>query len=216
MSEIITTYKLTDLDQPIPMDRDEFYDEQIRVFKETGKPTRSTEVVHVILFTKDKEIILQKRSSAKRHNKKLLDKTIGRHVFFGDNPQYTVTLGVLQELKVSSFVLQASEDFKKTYKLLNEHLTHTALIQFLDKRTVNLPKVFDGEKIPIADTCDFYLGLYSGSIYALEKEASGILFYSLPDLKVQMKEHPELFTDDLMFFLERYDEKIDKFLKILA
>ncbi len=36
MLEIVTTYLLTDLDQPMPMSREEFYEEQIEVFKKTG------------------------------------------------------------------------------------------------------------------------------------------------------------------------------------
>jgi len=68
MSEIITTYLLKNPDQKMPMDRDDFYDEQIKVFKETGKPTRAVEIMDTMLFTPDKEIILQKRSHTKKQS----------------------------------------------------------------------------------------------------------------------------------------------------
>ena len=62
MSEIIPTYLLTDPDQVMPMDRGEFYDEQEKVFHETGKATRATEIVDILLFNSRKEEIIQKRS----------------------------------------------------------------------------------------------------------------------------------------------------------
>lgn len=36
MSELVTTYKLNDLKTAIAMDRQEFYKEQVKVFKKTA------------------------------------------------------------------------------------------------------------------------------------------------------------------------------------
>ncbi len=216
MSEIVTTYLLRDLTEPLPMARDEFYSEQIVVYKKTGKPTRSVEVVQVLLFTTDGELILQKRSRRKDHNPGMFDKTLGGHVRFGDTPTYTLMVETLQELQVPSLVLPSSEDFKKTYRLLKDYLNNIALIQHIDgPRTYTSTKRIGAETMNIANTYHFYLGIYSGSIKPADKEVSGILFFSPETLGEEVKESPELFTEDLRFFLKKYKEKIAEFLKIL-
>lgn len=51
MAEIINTYSFEHQEQLIPMDRDEFYAEQIAL-AESGQPTNKyVEVVNVFLFT---------------------------------------------------------------------------------------------------------------------------------------------------------------------
>ena len=121
MSELVTTYLLKQSENATPMKREDFYTEQIQAYKTTGSPSRAVEIVQVILFTQEKEIILQKRSSTKRHNPRLIDKTVGGHVTYGDKPNYTVMVETLQELKVPSFVLYTDEDFQKTYTLLKNY-----------------------------------------------------------------------------------------------
>ncbi len=65
MSETINTYSLDNPYEEVPMDRKEFYAEQETLFKETGKTTKATEVIHVLLFNESGEMILQKRASTK-------------------------------------------------------------------------------------------------------------------------------------------------------
>lgn len=213
MSEIVTTYLLTDLDQPVPMGREEFYEEQIRIFKKTGKPTRAMEVIQILLFTPDKDIILQKRSKFKNHNPSKIDKTIGGHITFGDTPTFTVMAETLQEMQVASFVLQTEDDFKRTYHLLKKHIGNSALIQFIDSRTYASEKIINKETVKIANRYHFYLGVYTGSIKPADREAAGILYYDYPTLQEEIAENPELFTADLKFFLDKYSAKIDAFLK---
>ena len=68
MSQLITTYSLNDLEDPLSMDRDEFYENQIKIFHDTSRPTRAAEVVDLILFTPKKEMILQHRAEHKLEN----------------------------------------------------------------------------------------------------------------------------------------------------
>jgi isopentenyldiphosphate isomerase len=214
MSELITTYKLTDLDEPVPMDRDEFYDGQINLFKKGRKNTYAAGIVDVFLFTPDKQIILQKRSGSKRHNPNLIDKAVGGHIKWGDTAQYTVMVETLQELNVPSIVLDSEENFKKTYKLLKNHLTNSAIIQFVEKRTTNFVKVFGKEAIGISKKYYFYLGIYNGSIRPTDMEAEGIIFISYNKLEGKIKENPEAYTEDLKFYMDKYQNKIKEFLQI--
>lgn len=216
MSEIVTTYLLSDLEQPMPMARSEFYTLQIALFEEGKKPNRAVEIVQILLFTPDKDVILQKRSLKKDHNAGLIDKTIGGHVTFGNSSWFTTTAETLQELHVPSFVLPSEEDFTKTLKLLHNFISHSALIQFIDTKTVALPKLFGGELIPVANKYHFYLGIYGGAIKPVEKEASGIILHKFETLAEDMENRPETYTEDLKFFLSKYSAKIKAFLDNLA
>lgn len=216
MSEIITTYLISNPDEAMPMDREDFYREQIVEFKTNGKPTRAAEVVQIILFTPDKEIIVQKRSQEKFHNAGLVDKTIGGHVTFGDKPTYTVMTETLQELNVPSIALNDNDDFKKTYRLLRKFLTNSALVQYIETRLTNLEKVFaSDDKVLIANKYHLYFGVYAGSIKPIEKEATGITYYKLDNLLSEIERTPQNFTYDLKYLLKKYSGKINDFLKQL-
>lgn len=213
MSEIITTYLLSDLDQPLPMERQEFYASQKQLFDNKQKPNRAAAIVQILLFTPDQDVILQKRSADKAHNAGLMDKTIGGHITFGDTSTYTATVETLQEMEVPSIVLGSEEDFAKTFRLLKNFLNNTALVQLVESRTANFTKVIGGQHVPIANKYYFYLGVYGGSVRPADREASGILFYNLAMLRQEIATTPDAFTDDLKFFLTKYHTQIESFLK---
>ena len=50
-SEYLSTYSPGNLNDSVPMGRDDFYIEQITKFRKFGKPTRACEVVAIMLFT---------------------------------------------------------------------------------------------------------------------------------------------------------------------
>lgn len=215
MSEIITTYKLTDLDQAIPMDRKEFYESQVETYKKTGKPTRATEIVQVLLFTKDKKIILQKRSAFKNHNPLLFDKSMGGHVKWNDSVTYSVLVECMQELGIPSIIIDSTEDFVKTKNLLVNYTKEIAVIQYIDSHTYNSKKIINDEMVQIANKYHLYFGIYNGPARPADKEASGLLYYAYDDLENEIKKAPGLYTEDLKFFIKKYHKKITEFLKIL-
>lgn len=212
MSEIVNTYLLSKPGQLIPMKRESFYKEQLGVFKKTGKPSRAIEVVQILLFTLDQEIILQKRSNKKKHNAGLMDKSIGGHIQHKSTSTYTVMAETLQELQIPSFVLDSEDDFNKTLKLLHKYLGSAALVQRIDEKIEILPKLFKGERIPIAYKYHFLIGVYNGPVKPIDKEASGILFYNYNSLKKEIKTMPDFFTDDLKYFIDKYNKEINSLL----
>ncbi len=216
MGEKVTTYLLSNPEDAMPMDRDEFYSAQVEAARKKRKPNRAIEVVLVLLFTKDREIILQKRSRRKGHNPGMFDKTVGGHVPFGDSPNYTVMCETLQELSIPAYILNDGEDFIKTFRLLKDHINNASLIQKIDTRTVNLPKLINGEMIPITDKYHFYLGVYSGAIRPADKESAGVLFFGYKSLREEMDLDPTAYTDDLRFLLKKYEKNIEAFLKSLS
>ncbi|MCX6784421.1 MAG: NUDIX domain-containing protein [Candidatus Komeilibacteria bacterium] len=213
MSEILNTYKLDDPETVEPMDRDEFYAEQIAVFKKTGKPTRAAEIVSILIFNEHQELLIQKRSYNKTHNAGLLDKSIGGHVQYGDAPDYTVMVESVQELQTPSIVLKNEVDFNKTFTLLADYLTTIAVIKHNKSKIHILERMVKGEKIKMANKVHLYFGIYHGSIRPVDREAKGILYYTLEELEKEMKEFPETFSQDLHFFIKEFHADIVDFIK---
>ena len=216
MSEIINTYLLSDPETCIAMDRDEFYKEQIGVFKKTGKPTRANDIVDIFIFNSKKELLIQKRSYKKKHNPGLLDKSIGGHILFGDTPDYTVMVETVQELLTPSIVLKNSNDFYKTLKLLKDYTTTISIVKHSHSKIYHMEKIINGEKIIIANKIHVYFGIYDGSTKPVDREAQGILYYSLPELLKEMKHSPQIFTYDLHLLLKELLPEIKDFLKVFT
>lgn len=215
MAEIVTTYALDKLSFPEPMDRDQFYHEQIAAFKNTGKPTRAVGIINVFLFNTEGELLVQQRSNHKKHNPGLLDKSIGGHMLFGDSPDYTVMVETVQELQVPSIVLKSNEEFIKTLKLLNHYLTTVALMKQVISGIHVIDKIFEGERVPIANQVYVYLGVYDGRTRAADKEAKGILHYTLDDIQHEMQTNPNKFTPDMHVLLKILQPTIADFMSII-
>jgi len=215
MSEYVNTYDLNNPYQVIPMQRDEFYDEQIEVYKKTGAPTKAVDIIDVIIFNESGELIIQKRADHKKHNANLLDKSIWWHIQNGDNPNHTVMVETVQELEIPSLVVNNHTEFMRTYNVLNSYLQSMSLIQYIDTKIYTIEKIFGKEKIIIANRIHFYLWVYWGRTKNVDREAKGILLYSLESLEKEIKEYPNTFTDDLKLLIEKYRPEIVSFLQIL-
>jgi isopentenyldiphosphate isomerase len=145
MSEIINTYSSEHQDQLIPMDRDEFYAEQIAL-AESGHPTNKyVEVVNVFLFTEHGELIVQKRSREKKHNPNLLDKSMGGHIRNGDSPSLTALFETVQELETPSVVMDNRIDFQKAYSTLENYLSTTAILEYITTIDTVIQKMIVGK-----------------------------------------------------------------------
>lgn len=213
MSEIINTYHHDDPYTVIPMDRDAFYEEQIAVFKKTGKPTRSNETIAIFLFNPDGEILLQKRSYDKAHNPGLLDKSIGGHMRTGDSADYTVMVETVQELQTPSIVLRSEEDFQKTIKLLGSYLGTIAVVKHVETRDFQFEKIIKDESVRIANKTHLYLGMYDGRIRPVDREAKGVLWYSLDELQRELDSTPSVFTNDLHELFKEYRDVMEAFIE---
>lgn len=215
MSEIICTYDLENPFEPKPMERDVFYDEQITEFKRTGEPSKAIGIFDVLLLTERGEIILQKRSNNKRHNPYLIDKTVGGHVQYGDTVFYTAMIECVQELRIPAMVLRENENLKRTLELLPHSLESIAILELVGNGICKIDNFFDGERITIAKNIWLFMGIYGGSIKPVDREASGVLYYTLDDLKKEMSIMPQLFTPDLHFIIKNYEDRIQKVLSYL-
>lgn len=204
--ETITVYDLKDPDRAIPMSRKEFYEEQTVKYKTENKPSKAVEIFNEMLFNTHGDLIIQKRSDHKNHNAGLLDKSIGGHVKYGDSIDYTAMVETVQELQVPSIVLRSDQDFSKTLELLREYLNTIAISKHLYTKIIDMIKIINNEKVVISYRVNFFFGVFDGAVKMVDREAKGIMFYSLDDLKKEIERFPDMFTYDLRYFVE-HDEK---------
>ena len=85
----------------------------------------------------------------------------------------------IQELQVPSITLRTAEDFSKTYTLLKDYLTTVAVIRHINTQIIELQKDIKGRIIPILNKVHLYFGIYDGAVKTVDREAKGVLLYSL-------------------------------------
>jgi isopentenyldiphosphate isomerase len=190
-----------------PYSRKQFYDEQ---FSENNHEQLAVHVVAVFIVTSSGELLLQKRSADKRHNARLIDKTLGGHVTYGDNPDYTVMVETVQELLTPSIVLKNEDDFAKTHSLLKHYLNTVALIKHSESKELKLSKVVGGNTYDVWNVVHMYFGIYDGSTKPADKESAGMLYYKIEDLDKELLATPEQFTDDLKKLFGEYKNDLLK------
>jgi isopentenyl-diphosphate delta-isomerase type 1 len=71
--------------------------------------------VHVLLFTPDGNLLIQKRSANRRQYASLLDCSVSEHVKAGESYQEAAQRGLLEELGVNNTTVQPLVKFKMNY-----------------------------------------------------------------------------------------------------
>lgn len=215
MSELISVCNIGSPFKTYPEDRSLFYASQTEAFKQTGAPTKAAEIVNVFLFNKSGEFLIQKRSATKNHNPNLLDKTIGGHIQFGDQPYYTVMIESVQELQTPSIVLNTKEEFQKTYELLQGYLDTIAVVYYHDVQLLKLTKIIRDEEVVIGNKVHLFFGIYGGATKPVDREAKGVLLYSFEEVEEEIAKNPKAFTYDFIYLFNTYKKDISEFLATL-
>lgn len=203
--EQITVSSFGDLENVRPYSRKQYYDEQFSPYSDQDL---AVHVVAVFIVTSGGELLLQKRSADKRHNARLIDKTLGGHISYGDDPDYTVMVETVQELLVPSIVLKDEEDFTKTHSLLQRYLTTVALIRHVETKEFKLAKIVDGKSYIVNNVVHVYFGMYDGSTKPADKESAGMLYIKLDDLDDEIAAAPDQFTDDIKVLFAEYKDRL--------
>jgi isopentenyldiphosphate isomerase len=187
-------------------DRKQFYEDQF-----SGRRDFAVHVIDILIFNTNGDIVLQKRSHTKAHNAGLLDKSIGGHIVYGDTPEYTVMVESVQELLTPSIVLKNDADFTKTLILLKDYTETLSIVKPIEVREWTLNKLHDGVLKPVNNVVHMYFGVYDGRTRPADREAAGTLYYSFDNLKQEIAQNPNQFTDDLIEMVEAYSDKIVEF-----
>jgi len=217
MWEKITCYSLENtFSWPYSYDRDLFYEEESHRHEQWLPWDIAIGTISIILLNESWELIIQKRANHKNHNPWLLDKSIGGHIQWWDQIDYTVMLETVQELQVPSIVVKENDNFVKTYSILKSYLSTVAILKHIETKIWQVERIIKGKTIHVFNKSSFFLWVYGWSIKNVDKEAKGILFYDLEDLIAEMKEYPKLFTHDLHVYIEAYEKEIINFIKLIT
>ena len=189
-------------------DRKKFYSEIEKEFNNTGKISKQVRSIRLLLMNSSGRIYLQKRSKFKEGNPGMYDKTIGGHVAAGDSFLMTVIRECAEELGFPSAIL-SEEDFIKATKVTD--LTIIGVFKQVDYITnfesIRVTKKRGLIKQPFMTT--MYVGYYDGPIRFVDGESTGVEVFSLKELKEEIKNNPDKFTEDIKFMVKKYG----KFLK---
>jgi len=185
-------------------DRKKFYCEIKKEFKETGKISKKIKSIRLILMNSSGRIYLQKRNKIKTENPGRYDKTVGGHVSAGDSFNMTVIRECAEELGFPATVLEP-EEFENAIKVTNLDIIGIFkkleyLPNFISKRISKDNTEFDQPYMT-----SNYFGYYNGPIKFVDGESSGIEVFSLEELKEEIKDNPEKFTEDIKFMVEKYE-----------
>lgn len=208
--EMITVSASGDSSRLEPHSRKLYYD---KAFSISSNLDLAVHVVAVFMLTSSGELLLQKRSAEKRHNARLIDKTLGGHITYGDEPDYTVMVETVQELLTPSIVLRNDVDFSKTHTLLKGYLNNVALVKRHDIKEIALKKTSDGNVYDVKNVVHVYFGIYDGSTKPADKESAGMLYYKVTDLDNELTGTPEQFTDDLKQLFSLYKNDLLAFVQ---
>lgn len=204
MSEKLEIYNMDSELEKI-QDRREFYTEIRNEFQKTNVITRKVKAIRLLLMNSSGRIYLQKRSKIKSENPGLYDKTVGGHVTAGDSFNLTTIRECAEELGFPATILEIDE-FQKAVQVTDLNIIGIFrkveyISDFISKRILQ-----NGSVILQPYMTTMYIGYYDGPIKFVDGESSGIEVFSLDELKQEIQENPNKFTEDIKYMVNKYQD----------
>lgn len=202
MNEILEIY---DLDNNLisKQNRKDFYNDVKKEFLEKGSVSKKVKTVRVLLMNSLGRIYLQKRSSLKKENANMYDKTVGGHVASDNSFELTVVKECAEELGFPSTIVSENE-FKNAINSIDLKIIGILkkidyLPNFMSKRILE-----NGTNFIQPYMTEIYIGYYDGPIRFADGESSGIETFSLKEIQKEIEENPNKFTEDIKYMVENY------------
>jgi isopentenyldiphosphate isomerase len=185
--------------------REIFYAESKKEFNKKGKISKQVKSIRLLLMNSQGRIYLQKRSSLKKENPGLYDKTVGGHVQHGDSWNMAVVRECAEELGFPASILDADE-FSKAIRLTD--LSIVGVFRKVEEVSNFASARVDkkGNRFIQPYITAFFIGYYDGAIRFIDGESSGIEVFSLQELKKELRENPKKFTEDVAFIIKKYEK----------
>ena len=205
MSEKIHYYNLEDELLGI-VDRKQYYKEIEDEYLKKGSISTKIRTIKAFLMTSDGRLYIQKRNKNKNENAGLYDKTVGGHMTaHSSDSEIFVVKEFVEELNIPVYVLNSLSNFSffntvylKTLALFKneEHISN-----FISTRVIT-----NGHIIKQPQIVDFYIGYYDGTFKFNDNEASCVELIEKENLKKNIENYPDQYTNDLKELLNRYDQ----------
>lgn len=194
-------------------ERDKFYKKIKDEFRKTKKISKQVKRVLLLLMNSKGKIVIQRRNLTKDENPGLFDKTIGGHVEEGDSYGITLIKECSEELGFPVSIL-SKKDFLRALKKTD--LRIIGLFREVDYESNFLSVRFsqDNKKFIQPYMQTVYMGYYDGPIQFIDGESSGIQLYTSKELEDEIKNNPQLFTEDLKLLFKKYKKYLNPIDKI--
>jgi isopentenyldiphosphate isomerase len=190
------------------MEKSEAHNVMKQQFSQTGKVQIKHRDVKLILINSKGRIILQRRSKWKGDNAGMWDKTIGGHVSADDSYDLAMLKECAEELGIPATVVDVKE-FESAIKSTDLNVVAVlSKLSYLDNFQSSR-KAQGGANWVEPSMTQFYIGFYDGAIRFIDSESSGIQVFSKEELKQEIDENPELFTEDVKYVLEKFIGRIN-------
>lgn len=201
--------------EPVPIERKEFYKEEIERHLKWMPPQFAVEIVNILLCDPtSKQFLIQKRSHGKWHNAWLYDKTIWGHLqaLPNNTSMETAQFETLEELKIPSYAFNNDDSFHRAYEKFSHLLGNVAIIKQIDTKPLIYKRIMEiqGKKeyIDIASKVHVFFGTYEWSIKNNDGEAAGFSFMQLDTLKNDIEKYPDMYTNDLTMLIAQYGDRL--------
>jgi isopentenyl-diphosphate Delta-isomerase len=206
MKELLNAYS-NEGEKVGQIEKKEFHKKLQNEYLKTKTTTIRHKCVRLLLLNSSGKIILQKRSKWKADNAGKWDKTVGGHVREDDSYDLTMLKECAEELGLPATIVKKNEFETATQTTNLQILGILTKLSYLDN-CQSTRQLKNGKKWIETSMVNFYMGYYDGAIRFIDKEACGIQIFSLEELKQEIKEQPENFTDDIKFILKKFKNKI--------
>jgi isopentenyldiphosphate isomerase len=161
----------------------------------------------LILMNSSGRIYLQKRSKIKSENTWMYDKTVGWHISAWDSFNMTAIKECAEELWFPATILEP-EEFEKSIK------TTDLNIIWIFKKIDYIPSFLStrvlgkNSKMLQPQMTSIYFWYYDWPIKFVDWECSWIEVFSIEELKKEIIEKPNKFTEDLKFMVDKYGKHL--------
>lgn len=189
--------------------RKEFYTKIKEEFKNTWEITKKVKTIRVLLLNSFGRIYLQKRSNTKSENPWMYDKTVWWHVSAWDSFNLTAIKECAEELWFPMTIMEDNE-FENSIKS-----TDLSIIWIFKK--IDYIQTFNSKRVnkdwtyfiqPQITT--IYLWYYDWPIKFVDWECSWIEVFSIDELKNEIINNPNKFTEDLKVIIDKYKDFLIK------
>jgi isopentenyldiphosphate isomerase len=178
-------------------------------FAGTPQPHKHRHVGGIIVGDNG-EIYVQIRSNDKSENPGMYDKLVGGHIPCGDSPIVASYHEFIEEMAIPIAVYD-----ELTWLNLLRNCPEATRVQAIC-RAPELVTNFNSTRImrdgrSFVEICDQYftVGRYGGSFELVDKESAGVFEYKNRDqLRKEMEERPEKFTDDLKYMVTKFWDEL--------
>ena len=109
---------------------------------------------------------------------------------------------------------KAQEEFEHSVATTDLHvLAILKKVAFLDNYQSSR-KGQDQKEWVEPNMTQIYIGYYDGSIRFIDQESCGIQVFSRDELKEELTQHPEMFTEDIKYIMKKFAKLIKPITKI--